>query len=196
MTEEHIIKRRLMFDGEGTGDDRRINLLQKMIVKWVLTDYQSQEENQIMYNKILSQLCLIEHSRQKSDLVKLKNEKQLQQYKDYQNEVAINVENVKETINTSKIILTEVKCEKHQKLMYNMIVKDIVEQPSRVETTKCAGQLQMTITNMRDSQKILENEFTLWRKHFIVLLTSANQIRLRLDGLKAIESSFTNDVLK
>ncbi|KAJ8962282.1 hypothetical protein NQ318_018261 [Aromia moschata] len=184
MTDEQIIKRRLIFDGEGIGDDRRIYLLQKMIAKWILTENASKEENEMMYNKILLQLSLLEHSRQKSEIIKLKNERQLQQYQKYENEIIKNEETIKNTINTSKLILTEVKCEKHQKLNYDMIVKDIVEQPSRVDTTALVKQHQLNISKMKDSQKRLKNEYALWRKHFSVLITSANQMCVLLDELK------------
>ena len=31
---EDIIRRRLLFDGEGTGDERRLNVLLKTFLKW------------------------------------------------------------------------------------------------------------------------------------------------------------------
>ncbi|XP_018574431.1 THO complex subunit 7 homolog [Anoplophora glabripennis] len=191
MTDEQIIKRKLLFDGEGTGDDRRINFFQKMIAKWILTDSSSQEENENMYNKILLQLCLIEHSRQKSDLVKLRNDRQLQQYKGYHVEIEDNIVNIREAINTSKIVLAMVKCEKHQKLNYEMIVKDIVEQPPRIETALSVQQLQLNINTIKESQQKLKNEFIIWRKHFLVLLTSANQMFLRLNEFKLIDDNYT-----
>lgn len=32
---EEVIKRRLLIDGDGTGDDRRLNVLIKTFIKWV-----------------------------------------------------------------------------------------------------------------------------------------------------------------
>jgi THO complex subunit 7 len=31
---EDVIRRRLLIDGDGTGDDRRLNLLLKSFIKW------------------------------------------------------------------------------------------------------------------------------------------------------------------
>lgn len=31
---ESVIKRRLLIDGDGTGDDRRLNVLLKSFIKW------------------------------------------------------------------------------------------------------------------------------------------------------------------
>lgn len=157
-----------------------------MVVKWILTHYDCQEENVNMYDKILVQLCHIQHSRRKSELVKLRNKRQLQQYKDYQNRTKKNIASIKEVINTSKVILAKVKCEKHQRMNYDMIVKDIVEQPSRSETARSVRQLQLNIDNMKKTQQVLKKEFIIWRKHFIVLLTSANQMCMRLNNFKSI----------
>ncbi|KAJ8975442.1 hypothetical protein NQ317_014200 [Molorchus minor] len=184
MDDEQIIKRKLMFDGEGTGDDRRITLIQKMIVKWIGTEYQSQKENEVIYNNILSQLSLLEHSRQKSELIKSNNEKQLAIYRQYQNEITKDITSINKAINTSKFILTKVKYEKHQKVTYNMIAKDIVAQSPRKENIKCVEQLQLNINHLKEARKNLEHVFNLWRKHFVVLLTSAHQMRFMLDDEK------------
>lgn len=34
---EDVIRRRLLIDGDGTGDDRRLNVLVKSFIKWVNT---------------------------------------------------------------------------------------------------------------------------------------------------------------
>lgn len=34
MSEEEVIRRRLLLDGDGTGDDRRLNILFKTMLKW------------------------------------------------------------------------------------------------------------------------------------------------------------------
>ena len=33
-TEENVVKNRLLFDGDGNGDDRRLNMLLKLTTKW------------------------------------------------------------------------------------------------------------------------------------------------------------------
>ena len=32
--EENVVKNRLLFDGDGNGDDRRLNVLVKLTMKW------------------------------------------------------------------------------------------------------------------------------------------------------------------
>ena len=45
VSEEEIIRRRLLFDGDGTGDDKRITTILKTIIKWSGTPYDEEERN-------------------------------------------------------------------------------------------------------------------------------------------------------
>lgn len=40
---EDIIKKRLLIDGDGTGDDRRLNMLLKQFLKWMYSKNDSPE---------------------------------------------------------------------------------------------------------------------------------------------------------
>lgn len=40
---EEIIKQRLLIDGDGTGEDRRLNMLLKQFLKWANSKNDSQE---------------------------------------------------------------------------------------------------------------------------------------------------------
>ena len=68
VSEEEIIRCRLLFDGEGTGDDRRIQTLLKTIVKWCHTDTNYDESN-LTYQKIIALLNQCEYSMVKNHLV-------------------------------------------------------------------------------------------------------------------------------
>ena len=68
VSEEEIIRCRLLFDGEGTGDDRRIQTLLKTIVKWCHSDC-SREESNLTYQKIIALLNQCEYSMVKNHLV-------------------------------------------------------------------------------------------------------------------------------
>lgn len=68
VSEEEIIRNRLLFDGEGTGDDRRIQTLLKTIVKWCHAD-SSREESKLTYQKIIALLNQCEYAMVKNHLV-------------------------------------------------------------------------------------------------------------------------------
>lgn len=54
MFAEEVIKRRLLIDGDGTGDDRRLSALLKTFLKW-----SSPEENVSSADRLESNLPLI-----------------------------------------------------------------------------------------------------------------------------------------
>lgn len=41
---EDVIRRRLLIDGDGTGDDRRLNVLLKTLIKWCNTTDEKPED--------------------------------------------------------------------------------------------------------------------------------------------------------
>lgn len=173
-----------MFDGEGIGDDRRINLLQKVLASWVSSKNTPESENLLMFNKALSLLRAIECSRIKSDLTKKSNEEELKLFKDFQDRTRKNIESIKETIDASKIILLEVQQEKQHKLNYNMITESITAVASRRETTDIVTSLKENILDLEKQNSILNANWVRWRQHFKVIATSANELWQMLEQLK------------
>lgn len=50
---EEVIRRRLLIDGDGTGDDRRLNVLLKTLIKWCNSSDEKPEERlvfSVIYN--------------------------------------------------------------------------------------------------------------------------------------------------
>lgn len=57
---EDVIRRRLLIDGDGTGDDRRLNVLLKSFIKWCNTKYDSPVERYgLMLNFLFLQLLYV-----------------------------------------------------------------------------------------------------------------------------------------
>ena len=54
-TEEDVMKMRLLVDGDGTGDDRRLNMLLKTLIKWCNTE-EDQQTCEVL-NFIVPGLC-------------------------------------------------------------------------------------------------------------------------------------------
>ncbi|XP_008487137.1 THO complex subunit 7 homolog [Diaphorina citri] len=68
MADEEVIRRRLLIDGDGTGDDRRLNLLLKSILKYCNSPDDTPEEKQVNVDRMLLQLTQCEHAFEKSRL--------------------------------------------------------------------------------------------------------------------------------
>ena len=55
---EEVIRRRLLIDGDGTGDDRRINALIKSFIKWCNSENESQAERLFKFYIILLKVSI------------------------------------------------------------------------------------------------------------------------------------------
>lgn len=178
---EEIIKRRLMFDGDGTGDERKINLFQKVLSSWVASKNMSKEENLRILNKCFCLLRNIEYSWMKSKLVQKCCQEELDMYKKFQKRTEKNIERIRETIDQSKIVLQDVQKEKQHKLNYNMIAEEIASVPSRKETMNVVNKLNEELSELEKEKLKLDADWERWRQHFKVIATSANNLQDMLD---------------
>lgn len=85
--DEQIIKRRLCIDGEGVGDDRKINLLLKTFSRWCNSS-ESDENTDASCDRILTQLSHCEFSVLKSELSEQMIDEELKNYKKVSDNIA------------------------------------------------------------------------------------------------------------
>jgi len=83
--EEEVMKMRLLVDGDGTGDDRRPNLLLKTFIKWCNSDddHPSSDGNltsEQTCQRMLTQFSNVEWNITKSRLAADMNEAELRNY--------------------------------------------------------------------------------------------------------------------
>lgn len=128
--DEQIIRRRLQIDGEGVGDDRKINLLLKTFSRWCNADEEKDQE------RILTQLSQCEFSVLKSELSEQMIDEELKNYKKVSDNIAERIEMVKDQIDQSKTLLVTAKEIRRNKLEYSSLARLIKEEPDRKEIVK------------------------------------------------------------
>lgn len=180
---EEVIRRRLLIDGDGTGDDRRLNVLLKTLIKWANTTEDSPTENHHMYDRMLSQLSQCEFAVKRSLLLTRTSKQQLEDYKNLQAKLENNILDVKNTIEESKKDLAQAKVLKQNRMMYDLLAQSIKEQPARKETDKKLADLKSELAELHDESRSLEQKLDMRRKQFHVLVSSANQLRAMLDDM-------------
>ena len=63
-TEENVVKNRLLFDGDGNGDDRRLNMLLKLTTKWAhATNPHGDPEEDIKVSSMMPDIEIKESSK-------------------------------------------------------------------------------------------------------------------------------------
>ncbi|KAL0276503.1 UNVERIFIED_CONTAM: hypothetical protein PYX00_004063 [Menopon gallinae] len=176
MNDEDVIKRRLLIDGDGTGDDRRLNALQKNIIKWC-SSTDSQEESQLSLDGMLAQLSHCEFTVKKSRRVAKMNAIELQNYQDLSKKIKQDIEEERKMIENTKTALIEAKIVRKNKMECDILGKVINEQPDRIETGKKLDQLKNELKNLKKCRTQIEKKMMQRRQQFYALVVTIQQLR-------------------
>lgn len=129
---DDIIKRRLTIDGEGVGDDRKINLLLKTFTRWC-NAVEEKDDASLTHDRILTQLSHNEFSVLKSELAEKMIDAELKNYKKVSDNIETSIELVKKQIEESKDLLVSAKEIRRNKLEYSSLARLIKREPDRKE---------------------------------------------------------------
>lgn len=173
---EDVIKRRLLIDGDGTGDDRRLNVLQKLLIKWCNSE-ESQEENQLSLDRMLGQLAYCEHTVKKSQRVAQMNAIELENYQNLSKKIKNDIKEEKKVIEKTKAALVEAKVVRKNKMECDLLGNAINEQPDRKETCKKLDQLKNELKNLKESRAQIEKKMMQRRQQFHALIVTIQQLR-------------------
>lgn len=171
-----MIRRRLLIDGDGTGDDRRLNVLQKLIIKWC-TSEESPEENQLSLDRMLAQLACCEHTFRKSQNVAQMNAIELQNYQNLSQKIKNDIQEEKKIIEKTKAALVEAKVVRKNKMECDLLGNAINEEPDRKETGKKLEQLKNELKNLKDCKAMIEKKILKRRQQFHALTVTIQQLR-------------------
>ncbi|XP_017730512.1 PREDICTED: THO complex subunit 7 homolog [Rhinopithecus bieti] len=150
---DEVIRKRLLIDGDGAGDDRRINLLVKSFIKWCNSG--SQEEGYSQYQRMLSTLSQCEFSMGKTLLVYDMNLREMENYEKIYKE-----------------IVSE----------YDALAKVIQHHPDRHETLKELEALGKELEHLSHIKESVEDKLELRRKQFHVLLSTIHELQQTLEN--------------
>ncbi|KAM3846914.1 THO complex subunit 7 isoform 1-T3 [Vipera latastei] len=177
---DEVIRKRLLIDGDGAGDDRRINLLVKSFVKWCHSG--SQEEGYTQYQRMLSTLSQCEFSMGKTLLVYDMNLREMENYekiyKDIENSIAAAHEKIAEC---KKQILQAKRIRKNRQ-EYDSLAKLIQKHPDRHETLKQLEALGKELQHLSHIKESVEDKLELRRKQFHVLLSTIHELQQTLEN--------------
>ncbi|XP_043283217.1 THO complex subunit 7 homolog [Venturia canescens] len=177
MSDEEVIRRRLLIDGDGTGDDRRINVLLKSFVKWST----SSEPDHNTHERMLSQLAQCEFAQRKSRFVSTMSNEELRNYEIMSNQIDVEIKEAIKDIELTKIELQEAKQIRKNRIEYDVLAKVINEQPDRKKTNLKLETLRQELDSLKEKSEQLEHKLTMRRKQFHVLISSIHSLQGMLD---------------
>lgn len=181
MGDEDVIRRRLLIDGDGTGDDRRLNVLLKSFIKWCNTTYDSPAESQMTQDRMCAQLAQCEYAYAKSRLVASMSAAELENYENLSKQIELDIEKAKQVIEETKAEFREAKTVRKNRVEYEVLAKVINEQPDRKQTDEKLSQLRKELHSLEEVSEQLDKKLDLRRKQFHVLIASVHQLQALLD---------------
>lgn len=179
MGDEEIIRRRLMIDGDGTGDVRQLMMFMKAFIKWCGSD-DAPQESQIQHDRLLTQLAAIEHSSVKWRSIVDMNEVEIQHYDVLRDETSENVKKANIAIDDAKQELEEARQVRRNRLEYDVLARLIKEHPPRSDTANKLALLNQQLQSLKAKRDSLEEKLSLRRKQLHVLVTSLYQLKQTL----------------
>ncbi|CAH1401054.1 unnamed protein product [Nezara viridula] len=184
MDEEEIIRRRLLIDGDGTGDDRRINVLLKKFFKWCNSEDSTIEGK----DHLLSQISQCEYAFVKSRLAASMVTSELDNYDNVAKQIQENLSQVQTEIADAKDEFKDAKLIRKNRLEYEALAKIINEQPDRKETNEKLINIKKELQVSEERLEYLEAKLELRRKQFHVLFTSLQQLQAVLDADESVHN--------
>ncbi|EDV95653.1 THO complex protein 7 [Drosophila grimshawi] len=189
MNDEEIIKQRLLIDGDGTGEDRRLNMLLKQFLKWANSKNDSQETNQIMYDRLMAQFAQCQFAALKNvqtlRMIKEEHENYIKLIEKHEESIEI----AKEQIESSKKELIIAKELRKNKMEYDLLTSLIEEQPDRKGTEKHIDIIKKEIDKLTQKQQKMEHKFQKRRNDFTLLMYTIHELKQQLEDENSSASS-------
>ena len=121
-TEDDVMKMRLLVDGDGTGDDRKLNILLKTMIRWCNAD-DDQQNCEVTYQRMLTQLAGIEWNMTKSGLAAEMNKQESDNYSLLHKKVEEGILSAQKEIDETKAELLEAKRVRKNRMEYDALAK-------------------------------------------------------------------------
>ncbi|KAJ1532106.1 hypothetical protein ONE63_000735 [Megalurothrips usitatus] len=180
MNDEDVIRRRLLIDGDGTGDDRRLNALLKMFVKWAGSE-EPEPEWRTVQDRMLATLAQCDTAQAKARLASATSAEELKNYEDCSQKIQHDILSAQKNIEKTKEELKKARTIRKNRIEYDLLAKVISDQPDRQKTCSELEQLKQDLSALQTTREDLEKKLDLRRKQFRVMLGSINQLEALLD---------------
>ncbi|KAG8557016.1 hypothetical protein GDO81_018292 [Engystomops pustulosus] len=180
VTDDEVIRKRLLIDGDGAGDDRRINLLVKSFIKWCNSG--SQEDGYSQYQRMLSSLSQCSFSMGKTLLVHDMNLREMENYEKIYSDIESSIAAAHEKIAECKKQILQAKRIRKNRQEYDALARVIQQHPDRHETLRQLEALDKELKQLSHTKDSVEDKLELRRKQFHVLLSTIHELQQTLEN--------------
>merc|ERR1719228_2115549 len=198
-SEEEIMKMRLLFDGDGQGDERRMGLLLKNLLKFCTNKEVDEKTIETAYQRMLSQISQIEYYMDKTRFIQDMNQNETQNYTQLETKIIEGIDETRNIIEQTKVELEQAKLIRKHKLEYDEIGKKIAEFSSREESEKRIREIETKRESLRTRERDIENKLAQRRSQFSVIIKSIHELQeliLDEDGVGYVSEDEDEEALK
>ncbi|TRY80128.1 hypothetical protein TCAL_10038 [Tigriopus californicus] len=180
-TDEDFLKTRLLIDGDGTGDDRRLNTLHKLILKFSHMDDDDPEDVKKQYERIMTLLATCQWVDQRTKLVQAMNKTEMSKCDKVYDQISHAIAEAQLNIEHERDDLIQARKIRKNRMEYDALAKEICKNPDRNTTGKKLEEIQAEINTLRLMEDALDEKLEMRKKQFHVLVHSIHELQRLLD---------------
>ncbi|CAH8833831.1 unnamed protein product [Trichobilharzia szidati] len=188
VTDDEIIKRKLLIEGESGNDDRRITLLLKNYLRWVASDDVG-EDGYEAYQALIASVCQCENAMEQSSLVIAMNYEQQKQYEDLYKEIENAIESAKNRIQQCKEDLRSAKTVRKNRREYDSLAKVLSEHPERHKTLEKYTKLKATLERLEKLNEEYDQKIKLRKTQFHLFLVALKGLQKIVEDDEPLSSN-------
>ncbi|KAF0035221.1 hypothetical protein F2P81_012979 [Scophthalmus maximus] len=177
--DDEVIRKRLLIDGDGAGDDRRINVLLKSFTKWCNSSGTPEEG---FTQRMLGTLAQCEFSMGKTLMVYDMNLREMENYEKIYTNIEQNITSAHEKITECKKEIQRAKRIRKNRQEYDALAKVIQQHPDRHETLKQLEALDKELQQLSHIKENVDAKLELRKKQFHVLLSTIQELQQTLEN--------------
>ncbi|CAH8568338.1 unnamed protein product [Dicrocoelium dendriticum] len=188
ISDDEIIKRKLLIEGESGNDDRRLTLLLKNYLRWVASEDIDGSDFET-FQALIGSVNQCENAMEQSHLVLLMNEEQQKQYSQLQEDIKTEMENAKVLIEERKEELRTAKIIRRNRREYDGLAHIINEHPERNETLSKHTKLRNRLVALNQLNDECDQKIALRRKQFHLFLHALNDLQSMIKSDEPVDES-------
>ncbi|OQR76316.1 THO complex subunit 7-like [Tropilaelaps mercedesae] len=177
VNEDEIIRRKLLIDGEGMGDDRRLELLMRSFVKWAGQEEGEEEQCSTSLADLENAVDGCLKSMMKSHKVLAMNEAELTQYNELYSHIGDEIRQTGEAIASGKEQLATARQIRANKEHYNAMAGVIRKEKDRTETARELERAERGMVELQSRREALARRIEQHHRQFQVLLSAVQQLQ-------------------
>lgn len=211
LSEDDIIKKRLLIEGDSGNEDRLINKLIKNFVKWsnkVINNEasnsangqenipsQSTDDESIEYlnEQTIASLSHAEFGLFRNQFIFDMNKMEQDNYEELYKRINSEIERAQKKIIESKVDLIEARKIRKNRQEYDIIARQILQFPNRAEMQANIKNLEEKVEQLKRSEAEYDRKIDLRRKQFSVVLQSLSSLKMLIETDSKFEMDYTND---